>query len=201
MITYTTANSINDLEGILDLQKRNLAGSLTKDEIQSQGFVTVDHSYDQLEKLNDQEKHVIAKDDEKVIGYLLAMTKRSRFDIPVLIPMFELFDTVSYNGKKISEYNYLVVGQVCVDKAWRGKSILDQCYAAYRQHYSIKYDFAITEIAATNLRSLKAHRRIGFKEINTYRSPDKTEWIVVLWDWKDPGITTEIRRTRRNTEK
>ena len=201
MITYTTANSINDLEGILDLQKRNLAGSLTKDEIQSQGFVTVDHSYDQLEKLNDQEKHVIAKDDKKVIGYLLAMTKRSRFDIPVLIPMFELFNTVSYNGKKISEYNYLVVGQVCVDRAWRGKSILDQCYAAYREHYSIKYDFAITEIAATNLRSLKAHRRIGFKEINTYRSPDKTEWVVVLWDWKGPGITTEIRRTRRNTEK
>jgi len=201
MITYTTANSINDLEGILDLQKRNLAGSLTKDEIQSQGFVTVDHSYDQLEKLNDQEKHVIAKDDEKVIGYLLAMTKRSRFDIPVLIPMFELFDSVSYYGKKISEYNYLVVGQVCVDKAWRGKGILDHCYTAYRQHYGTKYDFAITEIAATNLRSLKAHRRIGFKEINTYRSPDKTEWVVVLWDWKDPGITTEIRRTRRNTEK
>jgi L-amino acid N-acyltransferase YncA len=184
MITYTTANSKNDLEGILDLQKQNLAARLTKDEIQSQGFVTVDHSYDQLKKLNDHEKHVIAKDDKKVIGYLLAMTKRARFDIPVLIPMFELFDTVSLNAKKISEYNYLVVGQVCVDKAWRGKGILDQCYAAYRQHYSNKYDFAITEIAATNLRSLKAHRRIGFKEINMYRSPDKTEWVVVLWDWK-----------------
>ena len=83
MIVYTTANSKNDLEGILKLQKANLALSLTKEEIQNQGFVTVDHSYDQLEKLNDQEKHVIAKDIEKVIGYLLAMTKRSRFDIPV----------------------------------------------------------------------------------------------------------------------
>jgi L-amino acid N-acyltransferase YncA len=190
VITYTTSNSKNDLEGILDLQKRNLAVSLTKDEIQSQGFVTVDHSYEQLAGLNDHEKHVIAKDNEKVVGYLLAMTKRSRFDIPVLIPMFELFDNVSYNGKKISGYNYLVVGQVCVDKAWRGKGILDHCYAAYRQHYSSKYDFAITEIAATNLRSRKAHRRIGFKEINTYVSPDKTEWILVLWDWKIPGITT-----------
>ena len=183
MIIYTTANSKNDLEGILNLQKRNLPSSLTNDEIQSQGFVTVDHSYEQLETLNNYEKHVIAQDNDKVVGYLLAMTKRSRLDIPVLIPMFELFEGVSYNRKKISEYNYLVVGQVCIDKAYRGQGILDHCYAAYREHYGTKYDFAITEIASTNLRSLKAHKRIGFKEVNTYVSPDKTEWIVVLWDW------------------
>jgi len=184
MVIYTTANSKNDLEGILSLQKINLPQSLTQPQIQSQGFVTVDHSYAQLAKLNDFEKHIIAKDNEKVIGYLLAMTKSSRFDIPVLIPMFELFDTILYNDKKISGYKYLVVGQVCIDKAYRGKGILDDCYAAYREHYGSKYDFAITEIAATNLRSLKAHRRIGFKEINTYVSPDKTEWNVVLWDWE-----------------
>lgn len=185
MIIYTTANSKNDLEGILSLQKRNLVASLTDDEIQSQGFVTVDHSYEQLEKLNSYERHVIAKENEKVVGYLLAMTKRSRLDIPVLIPMFELFDSISYRGKKISEYNYLVVGQVCIDQAWRGRGILDDCYAAYCEHYRAKYDFAITEIAATNLRSLKAHKRIGFKEVKIYVSPDKTKWSVVLWDWKE----------------
>src|SRR4030095_8503075 len=132
MIVYTTANSKNDLEGILNLQKRNLASSLTKAEIQSQGLVTVDHSYEQLARLNDHEKHVIAKENEKVIGYLLAMTKRSRLDIPILIPMFDLFDTISFDNRKISEYDYLVVGQVCIDKAWRGQGILDHCYAAYR---------------------------------------------------------------------
>ena len=183
MIVYTTANSKNDLRGILTLQKINLPASLTKDELESQGFVTVDHSYDQLKQLNDFERHVIAKDNEKVIGYLLAMTKQSRLDIPVLIPMFELFDTVSYNGKKISNYNYLVVGQVCIDKAYRGQGILDHCYAAYRDHYRTRYDFAITEIAYSNLRSLKAHKRIGFREIKNYVSPDKTKWSVVLWDW------------------
>ncbi|HEV8504802.1 MAG TPA: hypothetical protein VGQ53_05365 [Chitinophagaceae bacterium] len=113
------------------------------------------------------------------------MTRQSRCDIPVLVPMFELFDTISYNNKKISEYNYLVVGQVCIDKAWRGQGILDHCYAAYKEHYQAKYDFAITEIAAANLRSLNAHKRIGFKEIKIYESPDKTKWSVVLWDWKE----------------
>jgi len=184
MIIYTTANSKNDLEGILTLQKLNLPRHLTGDEIQSQGFVTVDHSYEQLAHLNNYEKHIVGKDHEKVIGYLLAMTRQSRLDIPVLVPMFEQFDSISYNGRKISESNYLVVGQVCIDKAYRGRGILDHCYDAYRQHYGGKYDFAITEIAASNPRSLKAHERIGFKEINRYVSPDKTQWVVVLWDWK-----------------
>jgi ribosomal protein S18 acetylase RimI-like enzyme len=184
MIIYTTANTKNDLEGILHLQKINLARNLSQDEIQSQGFVTVDHTYDQLKKLNDHEKHIIAKDGHKVIGYLLAMTKASKLDISILLPLFDMFDRVSYNHKKISEYNYMVVGQVCIDKAYRGQGILDDCYAFYKKHYSAKYDFAITEIASANSRSLNAHKRIGFKEINVYISPHKTEWSVVIWDWK-----------------
>jgi L-amino acid N-acyltransferase YncA len=185
MITYTVANSKSDLEGILTLQKANLAKGLSREEIESQGFVTVSHTYELLKKLNDYEKHVIAKDGEKVAGYLLAMTQDTKHDIPVLIPMFGIFDSIIYRGKKVSEYNYLVVGQVCIDKAYRGQGILDHSYEKYREMYKGKYDFAITEIASTNTRSLKAHSRIGFKEIHSYVDPENTTWIVVLWDWMD----------------
>ena len=174
-----------DLEGILRLQKSNLPQGLTLDERRSQGFVTVNHSYQLLEKLNDYEKHVIAKDRGKVVGYVLAMTKFSRLDVPILLPMFDEFDMVLYRGKKISECNYIVVGQVCVDKYYRGQGVFDNCYITYREHYHTKYDFAITEIAKSNLRSLNAHKRIGFDEIHSYRGPDETEWIVVVWDWKE----------------
>ena len=185
MIIYTTSSTTTDLEGILRLQKSNLTQRLTADELQSQGFVTLDHSYDQLKKFNDYERHVIAKDNDKVIGYVLAMTKMSRSDIPILFPMFNEFDTVSYKGKIISDFNYIIIGQVCVDKNYRGQGIFDNCYATYRDYYSDKYDFAITEIANTNLRSLNAHKRIGFKEIHSYLGPDHTEWIIVIWDWKN----------------
>lgn len=185
MITYTAANSKNDLEGILKLQKANLPQGLTPDEIRSQGFVTVNHSFDLLAKLNDLEKHIIAKDKEQVVGYVLAMTQHSRYDIPILIPMFDVFDAVRYNGKTISEYNYLIIGQVCVDKEYRGQGVFDNCYAAYREHYSGKYDFAITEIASSNPRSINAHKRVGFKEINSYTDPDGTEWVIVVWNWKN----------------
>jgi L-amino acid N-acyltransferase YncA len=184
MITYVRANSKSDLEGILKLQKANLAKTLTPDEIQSQGFVTVDHTYDQLEKLNGYEKHIIAKDEKKIVGYLLAMTKRSKSDISILIPMFNAFDIISYKEKKIAEYNYLIVGQVCIDKQYRGQGVLDNSYDAYKKFYKKKYDLAITEIASTNSRSLNAHARIGFKQIYSYTGTDDTEWIVVVWDWK-----------------
>jgi hypothetical protein len=68
---------------------------------------------------------IIAKENDKVIGYLLAMTKTSRAPTyRILVPMFELFETIFYRDKKISDYNYLVVGQVCIDKAWRGQGVL-----------------------------------------------------------------------------
>ncbi len=185
MITYTTANSKSDLEGILSLQKLNLTRNLDPTEIQSQGFVTVEHTFDVLAKLNDHEKHIIAKDGDQVIGYVLAMTERSRFDIPILLPMFDLFDTILYKNKKISEYNFIVVGQVCVDKAYRGRGIFDNCYTAYKEFYKAKFDFAITEIATTNLRSKRVHQRIGFEEIYSHLGSHQTEWSVVLWDWKN----------------
>lgn len=184
MIICTTANTGMDLQGILDLQKANLAQSLSAEEMKSQGFVTVSHTYKELAKLNEYEKHIIAKDNEKVIAYLLAMTTHSKADIPILVPMFTVFGKTYYNHKLISRYKYIVVGQVCIGKAYRGQGIFDQCYAAYQEHYANKYDFAITEIAKTNTRSLKAHKRVGFTEIAGYVSPDGTEWVIVLWDWK-----------------
>ena len=184
MIEFATSKSRDELLGILNLQKKNLSDALTKDEIISQGFVTVNHSYDQLKNLNDIENHIIAKDNGKVIAYLLAMTQQSRSDIPVLVPIFERFEKISFLNKLISDYNYIVVGQVCVDKSYRGKGILDNCYAAYKNQFANKYDFAVTEIASTNLRSLNAHKRVGFLEIDTYHSHNKTEWRIVLWDWR-----------------
>ncbi|MBM3415870.1 MAG: GNAT family N-acetyltransferase [Bacteroidetes bacterium] len=185
MIVYSTANTPGELQGILTLQRENLARNLDAEEIKEQGFVTVEHGYALLEKLNSCEKHILAKDGQKVIGYLLAMTKDRKNDVPVLLSMFDAFDRVKYDGRKIADYHYLVVGQVCVARPYRGQGILDACYAAYRKHYHRKYDFAITEIDATNLRSLQAHKRIGFIEAERYNGPDGTNWVIVLWDWRE----------------
>jgi|RhiMetdeSRZDD1v2_1073273.scaffolds.fasta_scaffold13347_4 predicted GNAT superfamily acetyltransferase len=184
MITYTTSKTDNDLKQILELQKRNLAMNLTREQIASQGFVTVSHSFTDLKKMNHIEEHVIAKHDDRVIAYLLAMTLCSKSDIPVLVPMFDMFEEIEFRNKKVSAYRYIVVGQVCVAEGFRGKGILDTCYATYRDFFETKYDFAITEIASRNQRSLNAHKRIGFETIHEYEAPDGEMWSIVLWNWK-----------------
>jgi GNAT superfamily N-acetyltransferase len=141
------------------------------------------HTLEDLRKMNAIEQHIICKDNEKVIAYLLAMTIHSKNDLPVLFPMFEEFNKVIYKDKPLSSYNYVIVGQVCVDKDYRGQGILDECYEEYKRVFKGKYDFAITEISARNMRSIKAHLRIGFKEIHRYNSPDKEEWSIVIWEW------------------
>jgi GNAT superfamily N-acetyltransferase len=184
MITYTTSKTENELIQILALQQQNLAKNLDQEQISSQGFVTVSHQLADLKKMNDIEQHVIAKDGDRVVAYLLAMTTHAKADIPVLIPMFELFEQIAFYGKKISAYRYLVVGQVCVAAGYRGRGILDACYALYKDIFKHKYDFAITEIAGRNQRSLNAHKRIGFETIKEYGAPNGELWHIVVWDWK-----------------
>jgi len=184
MIVYTTSKDDRDLLGILELQKRNLAKNLDREEIRSQGFVTVSHRLEDLQKMNVIEQSVIAKETNTVIAYLIAMTEKSKFDIPVLIPMFEIFDKIQYEEKLLSEYHYMVVGQVCVDKEYRGKGVLDKCYDLYVNTFRPRYDFAVTEIASSNLRSLNAHRRIGFESIHEYVAPNQEQWAIVVLDWK-----------------
>lgn len=194
MICYATAESDKDLEGILLLQKANLKKALPAQERKAQGFVTVEHNFDVLKKLNDRERHVIAKQNDVIVGYVLSMTKDARQDIPVLYPMFETFDKLLYGGKPISDYDYVVVGQVCVDKNHRGRGVCDACYQAYRRQHEGRYEFAITEIAATNLRSLNAHKRIGFVELASYIAPDETTWVVVIWDWRQTLASTAAEK-------
>ena len=185
MILYTTVATDRDIQQIMALQQLNLPQNLSPEQKNSQGFVTVIHSFATLKKMNDAEASIVAKDGDQVIGYLLAMTTHTRHDIPVLIPMFQAFDEVIYEGQKISSFKYLVVGQVCIAEAYRGRRILDDCYTAYKKHFENMYDFAITEIHTTNRRSINAHARIGFKLIHTYTDPHGDTWEIVIWDWRN----------------
>ena len=110
------------------------------------------------------------------------MTRKSKFDIPVLIPMFEVSDKVSYQNKLLANYNSIVAGQVCIDKEYHGKELLNKSYQAYKKIFSSKYDFAITEIATAYQRSLNAYKIIGFSEIHRFTDSSQIGRSIVIWD-------------------
>jgi hypothetical protein len=183
MITYGDASTIDDLISILELQRQNLAAHLTDDQMAGQGFVTVHHQLEDLVRMSEWEKSIIARQDQKLVAYILAMTIHAREFITVLKPMFDLLDQLKFRGKRLAEHSYILVGQVCVHKDFRGSGVFTQSYDTFKIHFQHKYDFALTEIAARNSRSMRAHERVGFETIHTYTDPDGEVWNIVAWDW------------------
>lgn len=176
-IRYTTARSDSDLLQILDIQSRNLKTATTPDEQSSDGFVTVVHSFDLLKSMNDACAHTIAKDGDQVVGYALSMTPAFSSELPVLRPMFE-----QINRRLAVDVNYLVMGQICIEKSYRRRGIFRGMYESMREQLSSLYDCLVTEIDVDNQRSMSAHLALGFASLHQYTSAECT-WTILVWDW------------------
>ncbi len=182
MLLFSVAKNDNDLNQILALQKLNLERSITPDELQQEGFVTVDHNFDLLSKMNVPYPHIIAKEDERIIGYALVMQRSFAQDIPVLIPMFEQINKIVYEGELLDTVKYFIMGQVCIAKNYRGQGLFRGLYEKMRKEMSPHFKYVITEVSDRNQRSLRAHIKVGFKDVKRYEAGGEA-WIVLLWDW------------------
>jgi len=176
-IVYKRANHTSELIQILALQQKNLPISISTQEKEKEGFVTVHHDFDILKKMNDREPHIIAKHGDTVIGYALCMTKDFSDEIDVLRPMFQQIDPTIP-----PDINYLTMGQICIDKPFRKQGVFKGLYNKMRETLKNQYDLLITEVAADNIRSLQAHLAIGFKELVIYEAKG-IRWHLIRWDW------------------
>ena len=75
------------------------------------------------------------------------------------------------------------MGQVCIDKAYRGQGVFRGLYQKMKVELHKKYDLLITEVAANNPRSLRAHNAIGFKDLLIYQS-GAIDWHLIYWNWE-----------------
>jgi GNAT superfamily N-acetyltransferase len=174
----------SDLQGIIDLQKQNLPSALTPERQKEQGFVTVAHTQDLLERMNKVTQSVVVRDDnDTVVAYCLAMVHSFGMQIPELVPLFEMIDDIIYCGIRLGTIDCIYCGQICVGEGYRGQGLFDEMYQFFRTTYERDYPFMITEVASRNTRSLRAHERVGFQKIHEYTAPDGEVWSVVLWNW------------------
>ncbi|GGD25247.1 GNAT family N-acetyltransferase [Hyunsoonleella pacifica] len=175
--------SKDELHQILELQNKNYYKSISHEVKTSEGFVTVKHSLKVLEEMNCKSKHVIAVDNGKVVAYALTMLKDYKNLIPILVPMFNTFEHVLYKNSKLSDLNYYVMGQICIAEDYRGKGVFKSLYNKHKETYSDQYNLCVTEVSASNPRSLRAHEKTGFKIIHTFRDTTD-EWNILSWDWE-----------------
>jgi len=176
-IHYSRATSHQELQQILELQSSNLRSAVSSKESQEEGFVSVVHTLDLLERMNAIAPHIVAKDGDKVTGYALCMHPAFADEISMLKPMFNrVYKLLG------PDHKYMIMGQICIAKQFRGKGIFRGLYNAMAEALIPAYDSIITEVDADNQRSLHAHYAIGFEEMEVYRSGGRIWHLIQLKD-------------------
>jgi len=180
MIRYTKASDDTHLEAIIQLQSQNLPTNISQQEADNQGFVTLQHDVDLLRRMNQPFPHIVALDDDQVVGYALVMLRLLEKEIPLLVPMFEHINPLVYAEKPLGEQSYFIMGQVCIAKSHRSQGLFEGLYQKLKEQMSPHFDYIVTEISSRNLRSQRAHFRIGFELIKEYQAPNGASWMIVL---------------------
>ncbi len=164
MVSIKKAETHNELEQILHLQQENLPAVVSSEEKEKEGFVTVEHGLDILVQMNNSCQHIIAVNSNKVVGYALCMHPKFGNEIPVLMPMFsEIKKQGVTNG-------FIVMGQICIDKAFRKQGVFRRLYKTMLDSIKPEFTRIITEVDIINTRSIEAHHAIGFQKISNYKS-------------------------------
>lgn len=173
----------DDLPQIKALQTANLSKHISADESAREGFLTAEYTLDFLQLMHDASPSIVAKDGDQVIGYALVTTKAIVGHHDLLDHLFTFMDGQIYENQHLKSRNYLVVGQLCVAKSHRSQGIVQAMYTHFKACYADSFDMVVTEIAETNLRSIRAHEKSGFQILH-HSEYDGIKFVSVIWDWR-----------------
>ncbi len=173
----------SQLEKIKILQEQNLRSALTIAEAAKEGFLTAEYSIEFLEKMHDATPSIIVMDGDVLAGYALATTKEVGIHHNLIKDLFAAIDRISYESTMLKDRAYIIIGQLCVAKNYRGMGLVQKMYNTFRDEYAVAYEYCLTDVAEDNPRSLKAHLKSGFQVVDTLRYGG-IGWDIVLWDWR-----------------
>ena len=181
-IKIKLASSESELIEIKNLQRINLRGNLSADEKKTEGFLTAEYSLSFLKKINKDSPAIILKKD-KVIGYALAVSKKMGKHNNLLNHLINEFDNQKFRGINLADENYIVVGQLCLDKEFRGMGYVEKIYSLFRTTY-ISHKYCLTAVDLKNKRSIAIHKKCGFVRIGLLML-NKNPGEIILWDLKN----------------
>jgi predicted N-acetyltransferase YhbS len=172
-----------ELAGIRNLQESNLKKNLKEEEWVKEGFVTAEYSLDFLRTMHAFSPSIVAKDGDEIAGYVITVTKHIRNEHLLLKDLFDAIDSKVYQNRKMPDMNYVLVGQLCVSKKYRGQQLSSRMYNFFKAELQEEFECCLTDVDEKNPRSLRAHLRSGFTILDTLTYGGST-WHIVLWDWR-----------------
>ncbi|PWH10610.1 N-acetyltransferase [Bacteroidetes bacterium SCGC AAA795-G10] len=181
-IKIKLASTESELFEIKNLQRINLKGNLSESEKKSEGFLTAEYTLSFLKKINQDSPAIIVKKD-KVVGYALAVSKKIGKQNELLNHLINEFDKQKYKDINLVNENYIVVGQLCLDKSIRGMGYVEKIYSQFKETYK-NYRYCLTAVDLENKRSSAIHKKCGFLRIGQLML-NENPGEIILWDLKN----------------
>ena len=145
--------TLDDIPGILTLQEPNL--------IERGGGLSVRQSADWFRPAILEKSVVVGRRNGKVVGYVLGTSLAAKAHIAIIQAMLRAFPAPP------DCYHY---GPVCVAETERGKGLALALFEVLQTQMGNRP--AITFVRADNAPSLRAHRKMGMRELGTFMSED-----------------------------
>jgi len=136
---------------------------------QQDGFLSIEYSSDQLERLNNELGISVAVEDDHLAGYLIAQTMDFALQSPLIITMVKRFPDSLHRARQLSGFRSFIYGPVCINKESRGQGILEGLFNVMLQTLKGQFDVGVAFVSECNPRSLYAHReKLGMKVVDEF---------------------------------
>jgi predicted N-acetyltransferase YhbS len=141
----------DDIPGILELQEPNL--------VERGGGLSVRQPGDWFRHAILEKSIVVARRNGKVVGYVLGTSLAAKAHVSMIQAMLHAFPPPP---------DCYLYGPVCVAEAERGKGLAGALFKELQAHMGGRS--AMTFVRADNGPSLRAHNRMGMRELGTFVS-------------------------------
>lgn len=168
-----------DLHGLIALQDANLHDALEPAQ-RNDGFLSARFDEAQFAHMNRDIAVIVARETERIVGYLCASGIAANRDIPLLATMIAGFSRTDFLGRSLSSQRSFIYGPVCVANSHRGAGVLRGMYDRLRDQLAGDYDAGVLFIAKSNGRSLGAHHKLGCTIVGEFRHDDKAYWTLAF---------------------
>jgi hypothetical protein len=179
MITRVANQS--DIDGILELQSRNLYINLSEVE-QAEGFVTTPFTVEQIKTLLTQTGVFVAEEQGRVMGYAFAGSWDFFSQWPIFPYMVSRFPQVNFQDTQVTVDNTFQYGPVCIERTLRGGGVFPQLFETMRSSFSSRFPIGLTFINKANPRSLAAHtRKLNLEIIDEFEFKGNSYYGLGFW--------------------
>ena len=143
--------TLDDIPGILTLQEPNL--------VERGGGLSVRQTADWFRNAIVEKSVVVGRRDGKVVGYVLGTSLAAQAHVAIIETMLRTFPPPP---------GCYLYGPVCVAETERGKGLAAALFEVLQTHKGGRP--AMTFVRSDNAPSLRAHRKMGMRELGTFMS-------------------------------